>query len=164
MKKTLGLLLILALVAGALSAPAGAKKKKKRKAPQRIERVVEIAYSGVAPGVASPVASGGICPPPSPDQIGTCIETPVLDASETFVKVEIQDASGLMAPGFISQGDLDGDGIGDLYGPFCGAHEAPVALENTSPVRVSFYTGTCADGTPGTTTMGTIIVTFSNMP
>jgi hypothetical protein len=164
MKKTLVLVLSLALIAGALGAPAGAKKKKKKKKPQRIERVVEIEYSGVAPGVATPAASGGICPPPSPDQIGTCIETPVLDARETFVKVEIVDASGLAVPGFISQGDLDGDGIGDLYGEFCGAHEEAVALVNTSPVRVSYYTGTCPDGTPGTTTMGTITVTFSNMP
>lgn len=156
-------MLILSLVAGALSAPAVAKKKKKKK-PKRIERVVEIEYSGVAPGIATPAASGGICPPPSPDQVGTCIETPVMDAAETYVKVEIQDASGLKAPGFISQGDQDGDGIGDLYGEFCGAHEAPVPLVNANPVRVSFYTGTCPDGTPGTTTTGTIVVTFSNMP
>lgn len=165
MKRSLVLLLALGLVAGSLAAPATAKKKKKKsKAPQRIERVVEIEYSGTGIGVSSPAASGGLCPAPSPDQTGTCIETPVLDAAETFVKVEIQDASGLATPGFISQGDLDGDGVGDLYGEFCGAHEEPIALENASPVRVSFYSGTCADGTPGTTTMGTIIVTFSNMP
>lgn len=164
MKKSLIVLLAMALVAGALSAPALAGKKKKKKKIVRTERVVEIEYAGIAPGVATPAASGGICPSASPDQAGTCIEVPLLSADEAFVKVEIQDATGLSSPGFISQGDLDGDGIGDLYGEFCGAHEEAVPLVNSNPVRVSYYTGTCSDGTPGLATTGTIIVTISNLP
>lgn len=160
MRKTLAVLLSAGLVAGMMAMPADAKKKKKKS--KRIERVVEIDYTGTGVGVATPAASGGICPASSPDQTGTCIEVP-LQAGETYVKVEIQDATGLSAPGFISQGDLDGDGVGDLYGEFCGAHEEAVPLENLNPVRVSFYTGTCGT-TPGTTTTGTIVVTLSNMP
>jgi hypothetical protein len=158
MKKAILLALILGLVAGSMAAPATAKKKKKR-----VERVVEITYTGTGVGVSTPAASGGICPATSPENTGTCIEVPIT-LQEKYVKVEIQDASGLKAPGYISQGDTDGDGIGDLYGEFCGAHEAPIPLVNSNPVRVSFYTGTCGGATPGTTTSGTIIVTLSNMP
>lgn len=162
MRKTLAVLLSAGLVAGMMAMPADAKKKKKK--VKRVERVVEIEYTGTGVGVATPAVSGGICPAPSPDQTGTtCIEVP-LQAGETYVKVEIQDATGLQPPGFISQGDLDGDGVGDLYGDFCGAHEEAVPLENLNPVRVSFYTGTCGSGVPGTTTSGTIVVTLSNMP
>jgi len=161
MKRSLVLALIVGLLAGSLVGPAEAKKKKKK--PVRTERVVEIAYTGTGVGVATPAASGGICPATSPENTGTCIEVP-LQTGEKFVKVELKDATPLKAPGFISQGDQDGDGIGDLFGEFCGAHEQAVPLVNLNPVRVSFYSGTCADGTPGTTTSGTIVVTLSNMP
>ena len=161
MKKTLVVALALSLVAGALAMPATAKKKKKK--PVRVERVVELEYS--APGIGATVAGagGGICPFADPTT-QECIEVP-LQMGETHVKVEITDAAGQKVAGSLSQGDTDGDGVGNLYGQFCGAHEEPVEMLSPSvPLRVSFYNGTCADGTPAPVTTGSITVTFSNMP
>ena len=165
MKKTLTVVLMLALIAGAFAAAPAQAKKKKKKAPVRTERVVEIEYVMGGIGISSPAASGGICPMTEPGS-GECIEVPVLSAAEKYIKVEIADALPTTIAGFISQGDTDGDGIGDLYGDFCGGHEAPIALEGAgAPVRISFYAGTCADGSGVSfPTTGTITVTFSNMP
>lgn len=166
MKKSLTVALLVALIAGAFAAaPADAKKKKKPKVPARVERVVEFKYTGGGLGVSTPAASGGICPFADPST-QSCIEFPVLSSDETYIKVEMTDTSTTKIAGFISQGDVDGDGIGDLYGDFCGGHEAPIPLEGgTAPVRVSFYAGVCTDGaTPSFPTTGTIKVTFSNMP
>lgn len=161
MKKTLTIVLMLALVAGAFAAaPAQAKKK-----AVRTERVVEIEYVMGGIGISSPAASAGVCPMTEPGS-GECIEVPILSLKEKYIKVEIADALPTTIAGFISQGDTDGDGISDLYGDFCGAHEAPIALEGAgAPVRISFYPGTCADGSGVSfPTTGTITVTFSNMP
>ena len=161
MKKTVVLVLALALIAGSLAAPALAKKKKKK--PVRVERVVELDYS--APGIGATVAGsgGGICPFADPTT-QECIEVP-LQVGEAYVKVELVDATGQKVSGSLSQGDTDGDGIGNLYGQFCGAHEAPIKMESTTvPLRISFYNGTCDDGTPAPATTGTITVTFSNLP
>ena len=160
MKRSVSVLMILGLVFGAFAvAPAQAKKVK------RTERVVEIEYVMGGIGVSSPAASGGFCPMTSPGSL-ECIEVPILSAKEQYVKVEITDALPTTIAGFISQGDTDGDGIGDLYGDFCGGHEEPIALEGgTTPVRISFYPGTCADGSGVSfPTTGTIKVTLSNMP
>jgi hypothetical protein len=161
MRKTLSVLVVLGLVFGAFALPAEAKKKKKKQ--PRIERVVEIDYQAPGLGVSTPGPGGGICPFADPTT-QECIEiAPALE--ERYIKVEIDDATGMSVAGYISQGDTDGDGIGDLYGDFCGAHEEPIALQAVgAPVRISFYNGTCADGTPSVATTGTITVTFSNKP
>jgi hypothetical protein len=156
------------LVAGVFAiAPAEAKKKKPAK-PVRVERVVELAYTigGIGfslPDNPGPYSAAGICPMSDPSA-QECIEFP-LQAGETHVKVEIVDASTTTVSGFLSQGDVDGDGISDGYGNFCGAHAETVPLASpAAPVRVSFYPGTCSDATPSLPTTGTITVTFSNMP
>lgn len=161
MKKFLILALVVGLVASSFGAPALAKKKKKK--PVRVERVVELEYQ--APGIGATVAGagGGFCPFADPTSF-ECIEVP-LQVGDVFVKVEVKDALGQKVAGSISQGDIDGDGIGDLYGQFCGAHEEPVEMLSVSaPLRVSFYNGTCGDGTPAPVTTGSITVTFSNLP
>ena len=163
MKKTLSTLVIMGLIFGAfMAAPAEAKKKKKKAV--RTQRVVEIDYTLGNIGAATPAYTGGVCFV-DPTMPASCKEVPVM-ASEKYIKVEVQDSSGTTVPGFISQGDTDGDGISDGYGQFCGAHEAPVQL--TSPgtaVGVSMYPGTCADASGGgIPTTGTIKVTLSNMP
>ena len=169
MKKTIIVLLTIALVAAAFSLPADAKKKKKRPRPaavavERTERIVEVAYQGGGIGVSTPAVTGGACPMTSPGSL-ECIEIPPMEG-ERYIKVEIKDALPLTAAGFISQGDVDGDGISDGYGEFCGAHSAPVELQGGSaPVRISFYPGACADASGVSfPTMGTIVATFSNMP
>lgn len=161
MKKIIAIALSLGMLAGAYALPAEAKKKKKKK-PVRIERVVDLEYSTPGIGVTTPVAGGGLCPFADPTT-QTCIEIP-LQAGETYIKVELTDATGLPVMGYISQGDTDGDGIGNLYGDFCGGHEEPIPMESTAPVRISFYNGVNPDCAPSAATTGTIKVTLSNMP
>ena len=163
MKKTLSTLVILGLIFGAFMAtPAEAKKKKKK--AKKTERVVEIDYTLGNLGVASPAFTGGVCFV-DPTMPASCKEVPVT-ASEKYIKVEVKDATGTSVPGFISQGDTDGDGINDGYGEFCGSHDAPVQLTAPgTPVGVSMYPGICADASGGgIPTSGTLVVTLSNMP
>jgi hypothetical protein len=164
MRKALAVALAVGLLAGAYVGPAeAAKKKKKAKAPVKVERVVEVEYQGPGIGIASPAASGGICPFGDYEN-QECIEIP-LQLGEKYVKVEMTDATGQKVAGFVSQGDTDGDGVGNLYGDFCGAHEESVEmLSESNPLRVSFYNGFCDNGTPSVATTGTIKVTFSNLP
>lgn len=95
-----------------------------------------------------------------------CINIIPPGAEYTYVKIEVKDATGLSAGGFISQQDTDGDGLNDGYGEFCGAHEAAVALEIPGALLgVSLYPGFCSDASgPSIVTTGTIVATFSNMP
>lgn len=162
MKKTVLMLLVSGLLFGSLVGAAEAKKKKKKPpVPVRIERVVEIPYTGGA-GVNASVYAVGACLGGVP--VFACQATST-GAEDLYVKVEVTDASGQNAGGFISQGDTDGDTVADGYGTFCGAHPAPVAL--TTPgaeLGVSLYPGVCEDGSPSVVTTGTIKLTFSNMP
>ena len=160
MKKSIVVLLILGLVAAFAAAPAQAKKKKK----VRTERVVEVPYTFGGVGVASPAATGGLCFTDETQPFG-CKTVPVM-AGEAYVKIEVVDATGTSVPGFISQGDIDGDTIADGYGEFCGAHVEPMPLnDEVTPVGVSIYPGVCQDASGGgIPTTGTIIATFSNMP
>lgn len=154
MKKSIVVLLILGLVSSFSALPAQAGKKKKR-----IERVVEINYD--RPGIG--VAPAGGYPTGFPEA-ATEIPTSVNDK---YIKIEIEDASGGSVWGFISQGDLDGNGVNDDgYANFCGSQEEsqPVAAPGTPILGIYAYAGACDDGTPSTMTTGTIKVTFSNMP
>lgn len=161
MKKALTLLLIVGLITTSLMAPAAFAKKKKKKPPPepvRIERVVEFKYDH--PGIgAAPV--GGY-PATFPDSM----EIP-LGENDLYMKVEVIDASGQKVWGFISQGDLDGNGVNDDgYADFCGAHETavPVAAPGQPIIGIYAYSGACDDGTPSVMTSGTIKFTLSNMP
>jgi hypothetical protein len=160
MKKVISVALSLGLLAGAYAMPADAKKKKRK--PKRIERVVELTYS--APGIGATAAGvgGGLCPFADP-AAQQCIEI-MLEPGETYIKVELTDATGLPPMGYISQGDTDGDGIGNLYGDFCGGHTEPIPMESTAPVRISFYNGVDPACAPNAATTGDIKVTLSNMP
>ena len=163
MKKTLMVALALSLVAGALAMPAQAKKKKKK--PVRVEQIVEIPYQGGNAGVATPAYTGGACLV-DPTQPFSCKSAIPESIDFKYVKVEVADASGQKAGGFISQGDTDGDGISDGYGQFCGGHAEPVEMTAPgSPVDISLYAGVCSDASgPSVVTTGTITVTFSNLP
>jgi hypothetical protein len=167
-KKAITIALTIGLVAASLAMPAEAAKKKKKVAKPapvtKVERVVEVAYQGGGIGVASPAGTAGACPMTSPGSL-ECIEIPPMPG-ERYVSIEIKDALPLTAAGFISQGDVDGDGISDGYGEFCGKHEEPVELQGGAAlVRVSFYPGVCSNaGGVSLPTTGTIVATFSNMP
>ena len=157
MRKTIITLVAVGLVAGALLAPAAeAGKKKKRKA-----RVVTATYHTPAGGVATPVVSGGISSCTTGVANVGCIEVPTT-AKDRYVKIKVTDASGQNVGGYVSQGDTNGDGIGDLFGDFCGAHSSPVPITPGRPLKVSVYSGTCADGSPSVVTTGTIKATFTS--
>jgi hypothetical protein len=162
MKRSIVVVLMAGLLAGAVTAaPAEAKKKKKE---VRTERVVEIPYTLGNLGAATPAYTGGVCFV-DPTMPASCKEVP-LQAGDKYIKVEVADASGTTVPGFISQGDIDGDTISDGYGQFCGAHAEAVPLADAAaPVGISMYPGVCADASGGgIPTQGTITVTFTNMP
>lgn len=165
MKRILVLLMIAGLIAGSVATAEAKKKKKKNSAPVRMEEVVEIPYTGSNIGVASPAATGGTC---LIDQTLPfhCLSAVPSFVEASFIKIEVADATGQKAGGFISQGDVDGDGISDGYGQFCGAHPEPLAMATPgAPVDISLYMGICSDASgPSIATTGTITVTFSNMP
>jgi hypothetical protein len=154
------------LLAGAMAVPAEAGKKKKKKAPAqpvKVERVVEYAYQGPGIGFSTPVAAAGYC---YPEPTSCAVFAP--EPGEKFIKIEVVDASGTTIAGSINQGDLDGDGIGDLYGEFCGAHAEPIELLNAEATfELSMYSGACygtATPSPSVMTQGTVTITFSNLP
>jgi hypothetical protein len=168
MKKVLVVALTAGLLAGALVGPADAGKKKKKPvpppAPVKVERVVEADYTTTGLGATTPTgAGGGICPMADPTAL-ECLAVP-LQVGEAYVKVEVKDAAGQKVAGYLSQGDTDGDGIGNLYGEFCGAHTEPVEMLSQSvPLGINMYNGATATCQPSITTTGTVIVTLSNLP
>lgn len=158
-KRILVLVLVMALALGAVTTAEAAKKKKKK--PKRIERVVEIPYEHPGIGLAGPV-SGGF-PVNFPEGSS---EVP-LGAKELFLKIEVVDQSGQAVAGFISQGDIDGNGVNDDgYGEFCETHEDAVPIEKPGAPIIGIYAfnGTCGDGTPSVMTSGVVKVTLSNLP
>jgi hypothetical protein len=155
MRKTITAVLAVALVAGAFMAPAADAKKKKKAKP----RVVTDTYDAPAIGAATPVVSGGASGCTGGNNIG-CVEF-ATSSKDKYVKIEVTDQSGQKAGGYLSQGDTDGDGVGNLFGDFCGAHLAPVPITPGVPLKVSLYNGTCADGSPSTVTTGTVKGTFT---
>ena len=164
MKKAITVALTIGLVAASLAMPAEAAKVKKKKPVKKVTRVVEIPYTGGGVGVSTPGPSGGVCPFTEPGS-AECIEIAPAP-NERYISIEIKDALPTTVAGFISQGDVDGDGINDLYGDFCGAHTEPVELQGGAAlVRVSFYPGVCSNaGGVSLPTTGTIVATFSNLP
>lgn len=160
MKRAISVVLALGLLAGAFALPAEAAKKKKKKVV-RVERVVEYPYQGPGIGVSTPAAAVGYCYP-EPTACATFAPEP----GERYIKIEVVDSTGTTIAGSISQGDQDGDGVGDLYGQFCGAHAEPIELAvEGAPFDLSMYSGSCF-GTPSPSVMstGTVKITFSNLP
>lgn len=167
MKKAIVVALTAGLLAGALVGPADAGKKKKKPAPPpapvKVERVVEVEYAVPNLGLATDGAAAGVCML-DVNNPGNCVSVP-LQAGEAYVKVEAADATGQKVFGFLSQGDTDGDGVGNLYGDFCGAHEEPVEMLSQSvALQLNVYNGARGACVPSIATSGTLTVTFSNIP
>lgn len=157
MRKTIITALVLGLIAGALTAPMAEAKRK------RYKKTVSQAYDAPAIGVSNPVYTGGFSGCDGDTNIGCVIFTTTAKAK--YAKVTVVDSSGNKVGGFVSQGDVDGDGIGDGFGSFCGAHTAPVAITAGADLEVNFYPGVCDDGaTPSTPTTGEVKVTFTDRP
>lgn len=159
MKRTIAVALALGLLVGAFAMPAEAGKKKKKRKPKRVERVVEWDY---------------VCPCPGVIQLGSLAGTNIGGGplapglGETYVKITSADTSGLPVLVSINQ-DLDGDGGNNLVADFCAHPEAPedqeaVEINEGLEMRLFIATGTCEDGSPSIPLGGTLTVTLSNLP
>ena len=148
MRRTVTLIVMAALVAGAFAAaPAEAKKKKKKKT-----RTVSATYDSPALGVGG---VAGLCVAPN-----GCVPFPA-GPGEKFVSVTVEDASGTPSYGRVTQ-DLDGDGQADEATPFCGKTEQPVAIQPGVEINVFVYAVGAQPPCAGVGTSGTIKATFSN--
>ena len=156
MRKSLVMLLILGLIAGALATPATAgKKKKKKAAPTKVERTAQGTYIAPATVVGNCTQTDGI----------GCM-TIASGAGEKYITAKVTDAHG--QPVAISvAADLDGDiQTETTYGTFCGSTTEPIAVDEG--VDLVFWVGRAIDAAntgcaPGLATQGTLDVTFSNM-
>lgn len=153
MKKSIGIVMILALVAAAFAvAPAQAKKKAKK-----TTRVVETAYDAPALGVAPP--GNGVCLRPT----NSCGDI-ATGGTEKYVTVEILDATGTPVAFHLGQ-DTDPDTFGtetDL-GDFCGTTgKKPVKIEPGYPIVVFPWAIGAECGSIAT--QGTVTATLSNLP
>ena len=158
MKRSVVLLLVIGLLAGALTVPAeAAKKKKKKKKAQRVERVVEVDYQAPAIGISPP--GTGVCLRPT----NSCGDI-VIGAGELYAKVEITDATGTPVAFSLGQ-DTDPDTVGTEHdlGQFCGTTgDDPVALEPGFAIVVFPWALGPACG--AVATQGTVKATLSNLP
>jgi hypothetical protein len=157
MRRVAAIMALVGLVAGLYSAPAAEakKRKKKPKKPTKIERVAEGAYSAPAIGALGV----GVC---SPGTIG-CVGFPTAPG-ELFVSVEITDTLGTPVFASVTQ-DTNGDNQADSSVDICGASTEPIPIEPGFEVLVFVWEGpgpspVCA----GTSSSGTIKMTFTNMP
>ncbi len=173
MRRSFAVAVLIGVLVASVALPAEAAKKKKRVKPvkppatiTKIEEVVEVPYEGPNIGVTTPVRSAGVCLVDQSMPFHCLSAYPGNSETAKFLRIEVADATGQKVGGFISQGDIDGDGINDGYAPFCGAHKEPVELANPgAAVSISIYAGVCRDGTAvSIVTKGVIKATFSNIP
>lgn len=156
MKKTIAVALSLGLLGAALVAPAEAAKKKKK--PKKVERVAEITYDAPAFGTPS---TTGVCfrPTNSCGDIAT-------GATEKFVKMEIDDATGTAVAFTLGQ-DTDPDALGTetKHGVFCGTTGDKAIKIEPGYALIVFpwvFGDVVCPGAVATT--GTITATLSNLP
>ena len=152
MRKATVLLLVLAVVAGALAAPATAGKRKKKKKPKRVERVAEVRYE--APAAVGVGGVGGVC--------SGCPSIPNA-SNETWMKVEIVDDVLPIGAVELSPGDLDGDGFFDSGWYVCGETDW-IEVPGGSEMQTFPFLVAGAECPGGGATSGTIKVTYSNKP
>ncbi|MEA2487204.1 MAG: hypothetical protein QOF16_858 [Actinomycetota bacterium] len=157
MRKLLVTMLSLALIGGAIAAPAAQAKKPKAKKPVKITRLDKGTYQ------APSLIAAGTCS--QTDAVGCVQFTP--GATETYISVTIKDQSGTGTLFAIEQ-DTNGDAQDDTTaGAFCGSTPKPVAINPAYPVHV--WVENVADPNTATpcaavATTGEVDVTFSNMP
>lgn len=153
MRKMIISALVLGLVAGSLSAPAIAKKKKK---PVKVERVAEATYDNPAVGIGGVVSSGSA---------GGSMEFPLLPG-EKYLSLDVTDGSGTAVYASLSQDTDPATPSWEIFAGICGKTDAPIEVAPDLPVRVTITAGpgrdvpTCA----GVATSGTVKATLSNLP
>ncbi len=148
MRRALVVVLALGLVAGAMTAPAQAGKKKK---PKKVTRVVEFEY---------------VCPCFGLYQFGGLTGTnlgggPFAVGAESYLTAVTDDATGRPVHVSINQ-DTNGDGFNDPVGEFCGETTEPMPINPGLEIRV--FVGEPSPSCPGPAAGGTITFTLSNLP
>ena len=152
MKKTLSVVLMLALSVGSFAAAPDEAKKK----PKKTERTAQGTY-------AAPATLVGNCT--QTDGIG-CM-TIASGTNESYLTAKVTDQHG-QPVSIAVDADLDGDGTTETnYGSFCGETTEPIQIDPGA--AIVFWVGradvAAADGcAPGVATQGTLDVTFSNLP
>lgn len=158
MKRAIAVALALGLLAGAFVGPAEAGKKKKKKKPVRVERVVEHEYTKPSPGVPG-VASACLA---SQDPEAGCVNI-ALGTGEKYVSVKLEDSSG-QQPYWILAQDTDTETPGyDIFHNGCGDSEEPIEITEGLELRVSVY-AFGGPACPAVATTGKITATLSNLP
>lgn len=150
MRRALFVALALCLVASIVTAPAQAKKKKKKK-PVRVERVAEARYEN--PSIGSGTTGG----------LGLNIPTFPTATEEVFVMVEVTDDVNPMA-GVRVRWDQNGDGTSDGAFFVCGTTEEPVSIPGGVTLDVFPYIGGDVSCPGSSAFMGSVKMTFSNLP
>ena len=160
MKKTLSIVLMGLLVAGAFAAAPASAKKKKPKKPVRVERALEYTYQTASPGISGVV---GACMTVLGVEGSACQDFPTM-ANESFVKVVVEDATGQPTNFDIAQ-DVDGPDVPGLniIASGCGETAEAIPIEPGLAVRVS-VTALGGPDCPGVATTGKVKATLSNMP
>ena len=153
MKRTLVAVVVVGLLGGSLVAPVEAKRKRK---PQRIERIAEGTYDVPALGVPGVVGSAAL---------GGAVEFP-LGPGESFVNIEITDGGGQPVTATLSQDTDTSTPTWEIFATICGKTEEPLAIAPGVALRVSVYTtpGPDQPACTGPATSGTIKATLSNLP
>jgi hypothetical protein len=152
MKKSVVVLLVLGLIFASLAGSAEAKKKKKKPpVPAKVERVVDFSY---------------VCPCPGLYQFGSATGTnlgggPIATgADDIYLAGEVKDTAGQPVAVSIEQ-DVDGDGLNDAVGDFCGKTDQPIAINPGLEIRVFIGDPSIC---PGPAAGGSVHFTLSNMP
>ncbi len=152
MKRTISIVLLGLLVAGAFATvPAQAKKKKKSHV-----RVVKGTYDAPALGIGG-ILTWGVT--------GGTVEVPTL-ANENFIQVEVDDDVGTETYFGLSQEDTNGDGIGEIIAGGCTKTPEPLPITAglTHTITITTGPGSEAPTCPGIATSGTVKVTLSEKP
>jgi hypothetical protein len=150
MKKALIFTLLIALIAGAMSAPAVAKKKKPR------PRVVEGSYDQPALGI------GGVA---SSSAQGGAIEVSLMP-KEKYFSVEVIDDSGTDVYASLSQDTDPTTPSWEIFAGICGKTDAPIEVTPGIPVRITVTMGPGSEDLQcaGLASAGTIKATVSSKP
>jgi hypothetical protein len=111
------------------------------------DSAMQRAYSITAPG-----SYVGIDPPVPGNVIIANVQFPV--APQSFVSLEIADASGGAVASVVYQGDRE-------IGRFCGATSKPLKVGRWQPFTVDLHVGVCTDGVQSMPTNGVIKASFT---
>lgn len=156
MRKTISMVLMTALVVGALSAPAAEAGKKRIK-----KRRASASYTIGATGTGD---TGGFCLNDL-----SCVRFST-KPTEKFVKLVIKDASGTPVGASVSHPDQNGDGFSEPIADICGKSKK-LRIQGGAEVIVFPWTGPSTGATEslggappcaGVATTGTVKALFTN--